>query len=94
MSPVSSAVPTLLFTGELHWGGEGGGMVSLAFLLGLELILLTGGEGSVDEGSVRLGGKSLGSQLKAGESQRRLVGVRGGELGGNLLYFERMNKCR
>lgn len=81
MSPVSSAILTLLFTGKLHWGGEGGEMVSLTFLLGLELILLTGGEGSVDEGSVQLGGKSLGSQPKAGESQRRLVGVGVGSWG-------------
>lgn len=44
---------TLLFPGKLHWGG-GREVVFLAFLLGLEMILLTRGKESINEGPVQL----------------------------------------
>lgn len=48
-------------------------MVVLAFLLGLEMILLTG-KGKYQCRSCLAWGEKFGSYLKAGGSQKRLVG--------------------
>lgn len=57
-------------------------MVVLAFLLGLEMILLTG-KGKYQCRSCLAWGEKLGSYLKAGGSQKRLVG---GGVGGGGVY--------